>query len=142
MRLASNPGRCLKFKKGDKTRAKTEDNKKLVTEKVAPLVTPTPTPTSTNKIIAYSNTACYHMISTCLSLRDGVYLISRRRRKPKRGNTGIPMMHMSYCYCCCCMLRIPGTDEVRRCVFNRYIGRENVVVVRSPAVHQPHTHTA
>ena len=32
--------------------------------------------------------------------------------------------------------------EVRRCVFNCYIGSVNVVVVRPPAaVHQPRTHT-
>ena len=31
--------------------------------------------------------------------------------------------------------------EVRRCAFDRRIGHENVAVVRSSAVHQPHTHT-
>ena len=50
-----------------------------------------------------------------ISLRDGVDLISRGRRKLKRGNTGVPMIRMGCCsFFCCCVLRIPGvrSDDV------------------------------
>ena len=59
-------------------------------------------------------------------LRGGVHLTSRGRCKSKRGKIGVPVVCMSYCSCFCfSMLRIPGY-EVRRCVFDCCIGREDV----------------
>ena len=48
------------------------------------------------------------MISKQGSTGNGIDLVSRGRRKSKRGNTGVPTICMSYCFCCCCMLRTPG----------------------------------
>ena len=52
-------------------------------------------------------------------LRDGVDLISRRRRNPKRGNAGVTMIiciYMSYLFRCYCMPRIRGVRSDDACL--------------------------
>ena len=76
-----------------------------------------------------------------IPVRDAVYLIYRGRRKSKLGNTG---KFQCYVYELILLLLLYASyspSEVRQCVFDCCVGRENVVVVRPPAaVHQPHTH--
>ena len=40
-----------------------------------------------------------HHIMQDFTLRDGVDLISRGRRKPERGNAGVPTICMGYEHC-------------------------------------------
>ena len=74
---------------------------------------------------------------------DGVDLTSRGRRKSKRVNTGVPMI-CTWCdvsYCLLVLYALYTWYEVRRCVFDCCIGRENVIVVRYLAVQHVHTCT-
>ena len=76
------------------------------------------------------------------SPRDELDLISGGRRTSETVNTGVPIICIWYVlYGLLLFLLLCASHAVyavRRCV---YIGHENVVLVRSPAVHQPHTYT-
>ena len=81
-----------------------------------------------------------------VSLRDGfnlVVLMSRGRRKSKKGNTPVPMICTVWATVFAAGVYASCTwYEIRRCVFDCGTGHENDVAVRSPAaVHQPHTYT-
>ena len=72
-------------------------------------------------------------------LRDGVDLIPGKSQVDK-GNKSAPMMRMSCCCCSLCFVYLVWCPTMCRCVFDRCIGRGNVVVVLSSTVLQPQIH--
>ena len=91
----------------------------------------------------------YHACSTChtmykVPLRDEADLISRGRRNSIRGNTEIPVIYTwnDMNHCLCSLLHashLEGGPAKRIWVLHRTCKKN--VVVRSPAVHQPHMNT-